>query len=207
MKLIRPTLIVVCGHPASGKTTIAKLLEKRLNAGHKDPLEPKVHLADNDDVRKTCVGTPYPYPHESKGLFEKDRAEMGGMYKFLFCIAEWHLAERRSLILTASFSRRAYWMNLLRILEAHRIEARASKERNTPFRIIQCVLKNDTREEVERRLTARSANYSGSLNSFPHYLEVKGRYERIEFPHLEVDTSPPKTPEECVEQALRHILK
>lgn len=206
MKLVQPTIIVVCGHPASGKTAITKLLAERLNAGHTNPVEPRVHFVDNDDVRKTCVGTPYPYPQESRTLLAKDKAEMSGVYKFLFCIAEWHLAERRSLILTASFSRKAYWINFLRILEAHRTEARALRGKGASLKIVQCILRNDAKEEVEKRLTGRSAEYSGSLNSLPHYLEVKARYEPIEFPHLEVDTSPPKTPEECAEQALQYVL-
>lgn len=199
MKLQHPTLIVVCGWPVSGKTTIAKILEERLNADLKDPAIPKVHRVDIDEVRRVSIGLPYPHPDESEMLMAKDRLEMGGAYRLLLETADWHLEQGRSVIVTATFSRnKGGQSRILELLEKHT---------NTTLKVVQCLPTNDPQEEIERRLARGfGEGYVGGVNSYKRYLEVKNRYEPIELPHIEIDTSPPHTPEECAAEALRHIL-
>ena len=72
-ELKRLTLIVVCGWPVSGKTTIAKILQEKLG----------VHCLDIDPLRREAFGMPHPHPDSSPELMAKDRQEMGGGYRML----------------------------------------------------------------------------------------------------------------------------
>ncbi len=199
-ELKHPTLIVVCGWPLSGKSSIAKILAERLG----------IHWVDIDAVRKLCVGIPYPHPDESEELMAKDRLEMKTAYELLIHNADIHLGLlRRSVIITATFSREAGQEDLARFYWR---EMSPIAEHRARIKVVQCVpvftSPEDEREEIERRLSRGfgEGGYVGGVNSWTRYLEVKNRYQKIFLPHLEIDTSHHRTVEECAEEATAYIL-
>lgn len=167
-----PTLVVVCGWPFSGKTALATELKRRLG----------FHHIDIDEVRWLMVGQPYPHPNESPELMKRDVQEMGMAYRLLIAGANETLAVGRSLIITATFSRKVGQQMLLDLMAKHP-QAR--------LKVIQCVPAGDTDSEVARRMANRDfgeGGYKGAVNSPERYREVKNRYEPIELPHIEIPT-------------------
>lgn len=168
----KPTLIVVCGWPFSGKTTLATALREELG----------VHHVDIDEVRTLMVGLAHPHPNESQELMKRDGQEMAMSYRLLLAGAHENLAAGRPLIITATFSRKVGQQMLLELMAKHT---------DAQLRIIQCVPRGDTDEEVARRMASRKFGqgaYMGAVNSVERYKEVKARYDRIELPHLEMPT-------------------
>ncbi|OGY65337.1 MAG: hypothetical protein A3A16_02725 [Candidatus Harrisonbacteria bacterium RIFCSPLOWO2_01_FULL_44_18] len=186
MKQKTPCLIVVCGWPVSGKSTIAENLSKEL----------KIHWVDIDDIRRIIFGIPHPHPDQSPELRARDNQEMSESYQLLMHVVDFHLTYNRSLIITATFSRKTGQDALQNIYEKHP---------SVPVKIIQCkpTLLDDT--AVEKRISSRGfgEKYIGGVNSLARYHEVKDRYEPIELPHIEIDTSGDIS--QCVEAALKFI--
>jgi predicted kinase len=185
-----PMLVVVCGWPLSGKTAIAERLSEVLAI-------PFVDIDKN--IRRPMFGQPHPRP-ESEELKQIDREEMSACYEILLHIAEVCLRLHRRLIISATFSRNAG------------IETIGSISRKYPeadIKVIWCRPKNDTEEEIERRLARRreETDQASSVTTMRRYAEVKERYEDIVgVPHLELDTSPPKTVTQSESEAIRYIL-
>ena len=125
---------------------------------------------------------------------------MGMAYRIMLCAADENLKAGRSVIVTATFSRKIYQQMVNDLLAKHT---------DAQLRAIWCLPKNDSDEEIERRLSRGfgDGGYVGGVNSLARYNQTKDRYEAIElFPALQLDTSPPNTAESCAEQALGHIL-
>jgi len=190
----KPTLIVIYGWPFSGKTALAVALRKKLD----------IHHIDIDEVRALMVGIPYPHPDESPELMKRDGQEMAMAYRLLTAGANENLTFNRSLIITATFSRKIGQQMLLDLMAKHP---------DAQLKVIQCVPQGDTDEEVARRMVNRDFGqnaYVGGVNSVKRYKEVKGRYEPIELPHLELLTWGSKNEgniEAEVTKALEYIQK
>lgn len=184
-----PALIVVCGWPLSGKNTIAKHIAEAL----------RVHWIDIDDIRILNFGPPDPHPNISEETMEQDRREMKGSYELLYAGVNIVLGMKRSLIITATFSRASYWEPLLAYLAQYP---------ETALKVIWCRPLKDGDEEIARRLEGRifGVNSWSSVNSMEHYAEVKNRFEIPPVTHLELDTSPPHSPNECAKQVIAYIL-
>lgn len=153
-----------------------------------------MHWIDIDDIRFTCFGPPNPYPATEQEL-EKDRAEMLGSYRMLFAATTANLQMGRSLIISATFSRKSYWLELLASIPRH------------PIKVIWCRPQNDTDEEISARLARRrfGENCWSSVNTLDRYKEVKGRFQAPTLPHLTLDTSPPNSVEDCVARAIEYL--
>lgn len=204
-KLTHPTLIVICGWPASGKTTLAEKLRETLT----DPESKKIHLADIDQIRRTCLGMPYPHPNESDALMTKDKLEMGGAYVMLQHTIRWHLAKHRSLIATATFSSRIGQEALLRSYEEHFENCMGKNEIPMALRVVKCVPTSDTQKQVEDLFAKRafgSEAYVGGVNSPERYFEVKERYHPILLPHRTIRTWPTNDIENEWTEALEYIF-
>lgn len=185
-----PTLIVICGWPMSGKTTLATTVRQHLN----------VHHIDIDEVRWLMVGQPYPHPNESPELMKRNVQEMGMAYRLLIAGAHENLAAGRSVLITATFSRRM-GQEMLHDLMA--------KHHGARLHVIQCIPQCDTPEEVARIISARDfgeGGYKGAVNSPERYFEVKGRYDPIELPHLKIATWGASSVEDETRLALEYIL-
>ena len=184
-----PTLIVICGWPFSGKTSLAERLRDKLG----------LHHIDIDEVRWLMVGKPHPHPNESPELMKRDGQEMGMAYRLLIAGASENLAAGRSLIITATFSRKIGQQNLV---------DRMAKHKQAQLKIIQCIPAGSTNEEIVCRMANRSfgnGGYKGSVNSPERYFEVKDRYEKIELPHIEIKTWGANTIEEEIAEAIKYI--
>jgi len=190
-RLKYPILIVVCGWPLSGKDTIARLLQKSLG---------NIQWRDMDDIRGLLSGLPEPYPEQSPELLNRDRETADMAYRQLFKYIDYKLWVNHSVIATLTLTRESTRKGLLAVYEKHP---------KANLKIVRCAPKNDSREEIEKRLASRKfgVNYFGSTNSYERYLERKRSYEPMDnLPHIEIDTSPPHTPDESAEEALRYIL-
>ncbi|MEK7147094.1 MAG: zeta toxin family protein [Patescibacteria group bacterium] len=172
-RLHHQTLIFICGWPFSGKTSLAERVRDELN----------VHHVDIDDMRWLAIGKPYPHPNESPELMKKDGQEMGGAYRLVFTTIDWHLETGRSILATATLSSKPHGQEKLRAVYEKYPLARV--------KIIQCVPQGDTSEVVARLMGKRDfgeSGYRGAVNSPERYYEVKGRFNPIELPHLEILT-------------------
>lgn len=197
LELKHLTLIGVFGWPFSGKSTLADELSRRLG----------VHCVDINDLRMVSIGKPHDNPNESPEVKKRDGQEMGGSYRFLFTVADWHLEMGRSLIIVCTLSRKEGGQTTLRSIY--------EKYPNARVRFIQCVPKNDTDHEVELRIrAAREAPtitpwgpYKDPVNTLERYLEVKGRYNALEIPHIKIPTwGSGNTIGDEVELALAYVL-
>lgn len=186
MKQEAPCLIVVCGWPVSGKSTIAERLSKEL----------KIHWIDIDDIRRIIFGIPHPHPDQSPDLQVRDSQEMAESYRLLMRGVDLHLKYNRSLIITATFSRKTGQDALRKTYE---------KYLAAQVKIIQCKPTPLDDAAVEKRINNRGfgEKYVGGVNSLARYHEVKNRYEPIELHHIEIDTS--GNVSQCVETALKFI--
>jgi len=193
--------VVVCGWPLSGKSTLASRLAETLCTRHLDI---------NLNVRAPIFGPPKFESYEE--FRETDRKEMIGSYEILLHAAEVLLHLRRSVIVSATFSRKKYQDDLYSFF-------RRLTQFKIILRIIWCLPTNDPEDEIMRRIESRRANedlaiacghsrYTDPVNSVERYLEVKSRYEALDatlLPHLRIDTSAPQTIEDSLRAALTYI--
>lgn len=179
-----PQLIILRGLPASGKSTLAKLVAQAL----------KIHLIDVDDARFICTGPPHPRPEESPELRKKDGQEMGSAYATMLFMADRNLKMGRDVILTATFSRS---------LGKEQIDKLVADNPGTELKIVWCNPRDITQAEVELRL--RREGYRGATTTFGRWQELQAAYERIDLPMLDLNTAPPHTVNECVRLAIDYI--
>ena len=188
-------LIVVCGLPLTGKSTIAEFLSSQL----------QIHHIDIDtNVRLPLLGKPDPNPYRTPEAEALSRKEMGESYDLLIHAARSNLTLGKSVITTATFSSLRSRENLTRILQDYPC---------VDLRIIVCGTDREDIEqtEIEQRLAARTfgKDYFGGCNSVEHYLSDKKRYApwTDDLPHLKLDTFPPQSIDQCTLCAYTHIRK
>lgn len=188
-------LIVVCGLPLTGKSTIAQFLSSQL----------RVHHVDIDThVRIPLLGSPDPNPYRSSEAEAVSRAEMEQCYDLLIHAARSNLVLGRSLIITATFSSLRSRENLTQLLRDY-------PSLKIPIIVCGCWIDREDveRKEIERRLEIRTfgKDYFGGCNSLEHYLADKKRYApwTNNIPHLKVDTFFPNTITDSLERAFLYI--
>jgi hypothetical protein len=175
---------VVCGLPASGKTTMAKMIAKILSLG----------LIGSDVVRKKLFGMPLyesqDLPFE-EGMYSKESTAL--VYGKLLMTAQEEIQKGCSIILDATFStchQRDEALRLARDMDANII-------------FVECAASNET---LKKRLSMRDASISISDARLPHFRQFKNRFEPItdlaDEMHICIDTEKP--PEEGMRQILSH---
>jgi len=175
IKLFSPTVILIAGLPAVGKTTLAKALSAKLGVRH---------LYIDEDFRRPIFGQPNPDPYANPETKKAAAMEMGFAYDGLIKIGtKGHLLLGRSLIVTATFSRPLARANV-RVIMVEHPEAK--------LKVIWCRTQRPEAEEIaeiQRRLDERKkGDYAGGCNSVGHYLDDKRRYPSMDLPHIEIDT-------------------
>ena len=186
MELVKPTLIVVCGLPLSGKTTIAEKLAPKLGVEHRD--------VDND-IRFPIFWRPPEQADLSERGKTRERNEMLSAYRVLLCAAEEFLGLGKSIVITATFSRELYWDMTRRVM---------NNKPNAVLRVIQCQIGDDGDEKIWQRIKARGTH---TVNSPEHYREVRDRYiKSLPVQHCVIDTSSVDAVEQNVEKAAAYIL-
>lgn len=190
-------LIVVCGLPLTGKSTITQFLSSQLGIQYIDI---------DSNVRFPLFGKPDPNPYHSPETEALSRKEMGECYDLLIHAARSNLTLGKSVIITATFSSLRSRENLTQIVQDY-------PSVKLSIIVCGCWIEHEDAEkkEIERRLETRTfgKDYFGGCNSVEHYLADKKRYAvwTNELPHLNLDTFPPHTIEECLSQTLAYILQ
>lgn len=183
----QPTVIVICGMPAHGKSTLAEALGLRLG----------LHVIDIDNsVRVPLFGAPKPNIDTLNG---NNKLVLGLSYRLMFQAAEYYLTElQESVIVVATFIRR----------ERQKFLEDFYAKFPWQTTILWCNLEEETAEEIERRLASRAApgsTYAGGVTSRTEYDKVNAIKQSLpdNLPHQIIDTSKP--PEDCLEAALAAI--
>ncbi len=185
MENLAKTLIIICGVPLSGKTSIAKKVAEELGIKHLDV---------DTDIRFPIFGKPEQDADLTPEGKEQERVEMLASYKVMLSAADELLTLGRSVILTATFSREVYW-ELTKAVMAKHSDAR--------LKVIQCQINNDSEEEIWRRIHERGVH---TVNSPAQYQAVKDRYIKLPVDHEVVDTTGEGNLAEKVSGIVRYVI-
>ncbi|HUF53021.1 MAG TPA: AAA family ATPase [Dehalococcoidia bacterium] len=150
-------LVITCGLPGTGKSTIARGVARRIDA----------EVLQSDVVRKRLEGMPpdQRVPEEfRKGLYSAEMTER--TYEAVFAEAREHLMSGRSVVLDASFIRR----------EHRRAAARLARETGAQFACIEVAASD---RAVRERLAGRLRRGRDPSDArWDIYLKQKPRYQR-----------------------------
>lgn len=168
IQLSRPTLWIFCGLPATGKSSLAEMVAKKLS----------ISLFQSDRVRKEMQ----PDSHQKvvpfgQGIYRSEIRDT--VYTRLSALAGKILAQRDSVILDATFSRRK-WRDEV---------GRLAMSLDADFIFVECVCKEDT---IRSRLKRRERETSVSDARIQHLSQmIKGFEPLAELDlknHLKIDT-------------------
>jgi hypothetical protein len=182
LQFSRPRIWVICGMPATGKSTIAKALAQILEI---EPIR-------SDLVRKEIFGLK---PHEKGGVLfeEKIYSSTAGSltYGKLLCLAQQEIENGNSVILDATFNRAKHRENLLLL----------AKDKGIKPVFIECTADE---ESIKERLLKRESTPSVSDARLDHFEAFKIRSAPFAFDenarHIMVDTTLPL--DKCIRQIL-----
>lgn len=158
VRFTRPTLWIVCGLPASGKSTVAAALAASL----------ETEVLRSDVIRKQLFGVEETVRGEEnfeQGIYTK--AASGLTYGRLLLMAQEALKSGKSVILDATFGQRS-----------QRIEAmRLAREQDANIVFLQCAAPDHL---IKKRLEARSKTKTVSDARLQHFKDFKRRFEPLE---------------------------
>ena len=150
-----PTVWVVCGMIASGKSTVAKALADAL----------KIEVLHSDVVRKKLFDRQVFESQEEEfgeGMYSQDATAL--TYGRLLLLAQEELERGRSVILDATFSREDQRREVLRLVE----------NRAADIVVVECRCREAV---IRQRLRNRSNSPAISDARLKHLEEFKSRYE------------------------------
>ncbi len=182
IQFTRPTVWVVCGLPASGKSTVAGALAKILALG----------IYRSDVVRKKIFGqSPFKsqvVPFE-QGIYSKEATAL--TYGKLLMLAQQEVERGRSVILDAGFSKQHQRDEVIRM--THDVDA------NILF--VECAASFDL---LKKRLTDREKQASVSDARLQHLKKIAARFDSMDDlrkeVHIRIDTSL------ALEEGIRQII-
>ncbi len=184
IRFTRPTIWIVFGLPATGKSTIAKELSSVLH----------IDLLRSDQVRKELFGL--APDSDAVGPFEEGIYSPGSTaltYGKLFLSAQEIVEKDRSVILDATFSRRHQRQEALQL----------ARDMDANILFIECVA---TMKCIRGRLKSREQSTSISDARVYHLSDLMDRFEPVDDInaelHLRIDTG--KTVEFSIQQILAH---
>jgi aminoglycoside phosphotransferase family enzyme/predicted kinase len=182
VQFTRPTLWVVCGMPASGKSTIAKELANILG----------VKVFRSDVIRKELFGV---QPHQQidvpfeEGIYSRGASSL--TYGKLLLLAQEEIERGYSVILDATYGSGHHRSEVLRL----------AKDMDTNLMFVHCICPEAV---IKERLIRREATSSVSDARLRHFEEFKARFEPLnevrDEMHIRVDTERP------LEESMEHIL-
>jgi predicted kinase len=182
VQFVRPSLLIVCGLPGSGKSTLSKRLRHLFDT----------KLFMSDDVRRElpeCSAHSGPVPY-GQGIY---RPEMRGrVYAHLLNLAQEELKRGRSVVLDATFTRRKWREEAVRL----------ASDTGSNILFFECT---STKETLLTRLGRRRTGDGSLSDARPEHLpgladELKSMDELAPEQHARVDT------ESDIESSLNEIL-
>lgn len=173
VQFTRPTLWVVCGMPASGKSTIAAELSKIL----------RINVLRSDRVRKELFGlksdVPVDLPFEA-GIYSKGAGSF--TYGKLLLLAHEEIENGDSVIMDATFNSEHHRREALRLA--------ANQDANIIF--IECVTPENV---IKERIMRRETEPSISDARLHHLEQFKKRFEPLnelrDEVHIHINTARP----------------
>ncbi len=182
VQFTRPTLWVVCGMPASGKSTIARELARTLG----------VKVFRSDVVRKELFGLQSyeqrDVPFE-EGIYSKGASSL--TYGKLLLLAQEEIEKGYSVILDAMYGSRHQRSEVIRM----------AQDMDTNLMFVECIC---TEAVLKERLMSREATSSVSDARLPHFQQIKAHSEPLnevrDEMHIRVDTEKP------LKESMEHIL-
>lgn len=182
VQFTRPTLWVVCGMPASGKSTIAEELAKTLGiqAFHSDETRKELFGLESHQVNIVAF---------EDGIYSKGATSL--TYGKLLLMAQDEIDKGRSVILDATYGsshERSEVFRLARDVDANLV-------------FVECVCSEPT---IKKRLMRRETIPTVSDARLRHFDQIKERFEPLgevrDDMHIRVDT------EKSLEESMEHIL-
>jgi uncharacterized protein len=184
VQFTRPTIWVVCGLPAGGKSTIAKEMAETLG----------VTLLQSDRVRKQLFGVPPTEPRNlpfESGIYSKEASSL--TYGKLVMLAQEVVEKGDSVILDATFSRRHQRDEVIRL----------ARDRDANIIFIECTASYDI---LKKRLTEREKTVCISDARLRHLKRLKAQFEPLNGlqndMHLKINTA--ESLDACMRQILSH---
>lgn len=184
VQFTRPSIWVVCGLPAAGKTSLAEALSKILGVG----------ILHSDIVRKQLFGLPPDSHHVvpfEEGIYSEQSTAL--VYGKLLMMAQEEIEKGDSIILDATFARchqRDEALRLARDLDANIV-------------FVECTASDKT---IAHRLSIRGASPSVSDARRHHFGQIRKRFEPFtDVPaemHIGINTE--ISLPECLQQILSH---
>lgn len=183
-------LVLVGGLPLSGKSTLGRQLQDLTG----------IHYCDVDGLRGEAFGLPTREEYEAQwadpemgAKWSAERMKMG--YRLLHDGAvEIALGSDQSLMVGATYSRK----------RSQEFAKELAKKHNATLKVVVCRLLNETREELERRMSRdKGSEFIHGCATWNDYVHIKERFEAPDetgvFPAksiMVVDTTNPITPEQ-----------
>jgi hypothetical protein len=184
VQFTRPTLWVMCGLPASGKSTIAKELGKSL----------QIPVFRSDVIRKELFGVPagenLDLPFE-EGIYSKQATSL--TYGRLLLLAQEEMEKGHSVVLDATYGSRHQRGEVLRLAQ--------DMDANLVF--VECT---SPEALLKDRLIQREQTFSISDARLQHFDEIKAYFEPLDevpdemYMRIETSRSPEKTMQEVLAQ-------
>ena len=182
VQFTRPTVWVVCGLPASGKTKTAEMIAKILSLG----------LIGSDVIRKKLFDVPFyesqDLPFE-EGIYSKEATAL--VYGKLLMMAQEEIQKGCSIVLDATFGTRHQRNEALRL----------ARDMDGDIIFVECAASDET---IKKRLSIRDASPTISDARLRHFKQFKARFEPIselgDEMHICIDTDMP------LEEGMRQIL-
>lgn len=190
--IMKPVLVIFAGLIGTGKSTLSKILSKKLD----------IPIISSDIVRKELSGislTEHRYEDFEKGIYSKEWTDK--TYKEIFKKAEEFLMKGSSVIIDGSFKKKSHRKLILDL----------AVEMGIRFFIIETICKD---EEIKKRLTNRLKNEkTDSDGRLEIYDKQKKDFDVIDAPefvsrdrdsHIIVDTTEPV--DVCIEKILERLI-
>ncbi len=184
VQFTRPTIWVVCGLPAGGKSTIAKEMAKIVG----------VQILQSDFVRKQLLGVPADKPMNlsfESGIYSKEASAL--TYGKLMVSTQEVIEKGDSVILDATFGRQRQRDDVIRLA--------GDMDANILF--IECTA---SYELLKKRLAEREKTAGISDARLRHLKQLKAQFEPLgelrNDMHLEINTEEPLNA--CMRQIFSH---
>ena len=182
IQFTRPTIWVVCGLPAGGKSTIAREMAKILG----------VQILQSDFLRKQLLGVPTDKPMDlpfESGIYSKEASSL--TYGKLVMLAQEVIEKGGSVILDATFSHRHQRDEVIRL----------ARDMDANIIFIECAA---SYEMLKKRLADREKTVCISDARLRHLKQLKANFESSDElqndMHLKINT------EESLYACMRQIL-